>query len=310
VYYNTVTESIISYTDPDSPMTLWPALAASAKQLSLQGGRERIFYYDSAPESSAKTAVILIHGLGDEADSWRRLIPLLNAAGFRTLALDLPGFGRSVTPGRISLKGHIAAVLKLLEEAGPAVLAGSSMGAIVAEGTAFKRPDLVKGLILVDGCLPMSTSLGPGMIRSALPFAGKKWYRAYRTNPESAYHSLYTYYSDLERMHEADRRFLRERVMARVESVTQERAYFATLRSLIRTHLTMKKAFTRGLAAFPGKLLILWGDQDHVLPVDSASCIRELRPDAAFTLIPASGHLPQQENPAETAKAIIQWLED
>jgi pimeloyl-ACP methyl ester carboxylesterase len=72
----------------------------------------------------------------------------------------------------------------------------------------------------------------------------------------------------------------------------------------------MKGAFTRGLTAFSGKLLILWGDQDHVLPVDSASCLRKLRPDAAFTLIPAAGHLPHQENPAETAKAIIQWLEE
>jgi pimeloyl-ACP methyl ester carboxylesterase len=175
-----------------SSMKPWPALAPLSSVLRLRGDMETIFYYDtqkaSPEDESAKPVLILIHGLGDEADSWRHLIPLLSGT-FRTLALDLPGFGRSAAPGRIGLKRHIAAVLTLLTQTGPAVLAGSSMGALVAEGTALARPDLVQGLILLDGCIPTAADFGKRLLFMALPFAGKKWYRAYRNNHEGAWRS-------------------------------------------------------------------------------------------------------------------------
>jgi pimeloyl-ACP methyl ester carboxylesterase len=294
-------------------MRPWPGLAPFGRLLRLRGDRETIFYYDTQPEPAARPAgdptpaIILIHGLGDEADSWRHLIPLLSVR-FRVLALDLPGFGRSAAPGLINLRGHIAAVERLLEETGPAALAGSSMGAVVAEGAARARPDLVPGLILLDGCLPMTAGLGPGMFLMALPFLGKKWYRAFRSDPEGAWKSLFGYYADIPGMGEADRQFLRERVIARVESPTQERAYFASLRSLLWTNTVLPGRFAKFLRGFPGKLCILWGAEDRVLPPEAARSIRELRPDAAFRLIGGSGHLPHQEKPAETAAAIQNFL--
>lgn len=298
--------------DAVSPMKPWPALAPFARVLLLQGDRETVFYYDTQgasgtpPPDSAKPALILIHGLGDEADSWRRLIPLLSGT-FRVVAPDLPGFGRSAAPGRIGVKGHIAAIVALLAETGPAILAGSSMGALIAEGTALARPDLVRGLILLDGCIPMAAALNKGLVRMALPFIGKKWYRAFRTNHEGAWQSLFGYYADIEGLPQADRRFLRERVIARVESSTQERAYFASLRSLLLVNAFHTGRFARFLPGFPGKILLIWGAQDTVLPPESSRLIRELRPDAAFSLIPGAGHLPHQERPGEAAEMILRF---
>jgi pimeloyl-ACP methyl ester carboxylesterase len=290
-------------------MKPWPALAPLCRTLHLRGDTETIFYYDTheAPaRDSTKPAFILIHGLGDEADSWRHLIPLLSGT-FRVLAPDLPGFGRSAAPGRIGMKGHVAAILALLSETGPAILAGSSMGALIAEGTALARPDLVRGLILLDGCIPMVATLSKRLVLMALPFIGKKWYRAFRNNHEGAWQSLFGYYADLAGLSEADRRFLRERVIARVESSTQERAYFASLRSLLLVNAFHKGRFARFLPRFSGKILVLWGAQDQVLPPESSRLIRELRPDAAFSLIPGAGHLPHQEKPEETAERILRF---
>jgi pimeloyl-ACP methyl ester carboxylesterase len=302
-------------------MSPWPGLASRAWVLPLQGDRETLFFYDTGAAGPAgggaasgdprKPLLVLIHGLGDEADSWRRLIPLLSAAGYRVIAPDLPGFGRSRAPGRINLRGHAAVMIRLLEAVGaspayPAVLAGSSMGALIAQEAAITRPDLVEGLILLDGCFPPSRKLGGGFIFSALPFVGKRWYRAYRKNHEAAYQSLFGYYADLPGMSEEDRRFLRDRVAARVESKTQERAYFASLRSLIGAYWTRTRFFARGIQTFPGSILILWGEKDQILPPDSAARLRELRPDAGFRFIPGAGHLPHQENPGETAAAILE----
>jgi pimeloyl-ACP methyl ester carboxylesterase len=250
--------------------------------------------------------LILIHGLGDEADSWRHLIPVLKEKR-RVLALDLPGFGRSVFSGRINIKTHIQAVLLLLEQTGPAVLVGNSLGAIIAEGAAMARPDLARGLILVDGCFPSKVPLNSSLLFLALPFLGKAWYRGFRKNHEGAYRSLFPYYADLEALDEADREFLRERVIERVESKTQERAYFASLRSMIWHYRFAGKGYTRFIKTYPGKVLILWGEADQVLPLDSTGIILDISPNARLAVIPGAGHLPQQEKPADTAREILNF---
>jgi pimeloyl-ACP methyl ester carboxylesterase len=183
------------------------------------------------------------------------------------------------------------------------------MGALIAEDAACGQPGLVRGLVLLDGCFPSPAPFNAGLVSLALPFLGKRWYRAFRTNHEGAYQSLFGYYAKLQGMDGADREFLRERVIARVESPSQERAYFASLRSLMGTYLTGSPAFSRRVAAFPGRILILWGGEDRVLPPDSAAKLRNLRPDTAFKIIPAAGHLPHQEQPAQTADAILRWLD-
>ncbi|GHU72147.1 alpha/beta hydrolase [Spirochaetia bacterium] len=311
-------------TNPSAVFKPWSALADSAKSLSLEKN-DTIFYYDSegsadAPASAAPKpapaslpAIILVHGLGDEADSWRHLIPLLAQAGCRTLAIDLPGFGRSVAHGRINLKRHAEAVCRFMEETGaasatePVILAGNSMGGAVVQLAAAKRPDLVKALVLIDGGLPLAARVPGSMLIGALPVLGKKWYRSLRKNHEGAYRSLFGYYGDFEKLPQIDRDFLRERVIARVESNAQEKAYFGSMRSTIRTNICGTGAFGRSLRAFPGRVLILWGEKDPLFPPDAASPLRVLRPDAVFTVIPGAGHLPHQEKPEETAGAILQF---
>jgi pimeloyl-ACP methyl ester carboxylesterase len=303
--------TIVPFSDKNTPIKMWPALAASGKLLRIQGDEEAIFFYDTNmetfPREGKKSALILVHGLGDEADSWRHLIPLLSPH-YRVLALDLPGFGRSKTPGSINRKRHTQAVLRILGEAGSAVLVGSSMGGALAEVAAFERPDLVKGIILLDGCLPLSGALQIGSFCMSLPLVGKKWYRNFRSNHEAAYRSLQSYYADLEGLPEADRNFLRERVIARVESDTQERAYFGSLRSLTVNRLFSVLRFAPKIQRFPGKLLILWGEKDRILSLKTADALRSARPDAVYKVIQGAGHLPHQEKPAETAEAILEFL--
>jgi pimeloyl-ACP methyl ester carboxylesterase len=308
-------------------MKMWPPLAANGKLL-LEGGKRRpggakkegLFFYDVPPHDPPsggsqsggpeKTAILLIHGLGDDADSWRHLIPRLNAAGYRTLAPDLPGFGRSRTGDRAAIAGHVRAILRLIDAAtepsSSVVLAGSSMGAIVAEAAAFKQP--VQGLILLDGGLPLSTGFSPGLVLMALPLWGKRWYRTFRGNHEGAYRSMEPYYADMGALPKEDRQFLRERVIARVESGAQEGAYFSSLRSMLRTCFFSAPAFARGLKAFSGKVLILWGEKDAVMPAAAAEALRRARPGAVFRPIAGAGHLPHQEAARETAEAIGEFL--
>jgi len=298
-------------------MKPWPSIADKAFCLNLSFG-QTIFYYDAVPSNNdppngaTEPVLVLIHGLGDEADSWRHLIPLLNSAGYRVLALDLPGFGRSVAPGRISLKNHAAAVLRLLDAVkikpeDPVFLVGNSLGALIAETAAFRKPGLVKGLILLDGSIPG----GPakvGLLALAKLLFSRKWYKAYRANPEGAWASLYLYYADLDGMPLADKDFLRERVMARVNSSSQERAFFATQRSLIWAFGTGFHGYAQKIRLFKGKISLLWGEKDRIMPISTAEPFKTLRNDIEFRIVPGAGHLPQQEKPTDTAKFITEFV--
>ena len=300
------------------PMPPWPSLANNAFCLK-SSSWDSIFFYDSSPDgNSAKPVIILIHGLGDEADSWRHLVPLLGSQGCRVLALDLPGFGRSAAPRKLNLKRHAAAVLRLIDALGqssetgvaglpPVFLAGNSLGAMVAEEAAFTRPDLIRGLVLLDGSIPGGPA-NPGLFALAKLLFSRKWYRAYRDNPDGAWASLYPYYADLNALSPQDREFLGQRVMARVESSTQERAYFATQSSLVRAFLLSTHRFSRKIRRFKGKILLIWGEKDRIIPLSSTETFKALRTDIELEIIPGAGHLPQQEKPVETARLIEKFV--
>jgi pimeloyl-ACP methyl ester carboxylesterase len=260
--------------------------------------------------------VVLLHGLGDEADTWRYIFPLLAAAGYRVIAPDLPGFGRSLWKGRISMRSHLAAVIRLLTMAGvvspehPAALAGSSLGAAISELAACRRPDLVKSLILIDGCFPLANKIEKWVLPLMLPSVGNRWYRSFRKDHQLAWKSLYPYYGDLDAMSGADREFLRERVIARVESANQERGYLSTLRSMNIFFMFYGRFISRKIKTYPGKIAIIWGEKDRILLPEKAAPFRGLRPDAELSLIAGAGHLPHQEKHEETAVRMLRFLKE
>lgn len=302
-------------------MRPWKTLEPFARRISIGGGRE-LFAFDSAAGSPAKAAsasagqaagklptLLLVHGLGDEADSWRGLFPLLSGE-FRLIAPDLPGFGRSPARGRVSVGSCADALAGLLDAEAPegAVLVGSSLGAALAELVAGRRPGLVRGLVLVDGGAPMGTGSSKGLAGALLPGLGERRYRALRGKPEAAYRSLYPYYADLGALPEGDRAFLAGRVVERVESDSQMRAYFSLFRSFILSLAFRSGHFRRVLAGFGGPVLLVWGGRDTIMPRATADLVASIAHNARIVDVEGAGHLVQQERPAVLAAAIESFL--
>ena len=110
-----------------------------------------LYYLD--PNPGGKRPILLLHGLGADGESWGLQFVDLAAAGFRPLAVDLPGFGRSAAPhGRWTLRLAAAAVVDLLRELGYSRVdvVGHSLGGAVAQTLALDFPDLVRSLTLVN----------------------------------------------------------------------------------------------------------------------------------------------------------------
>lgn len=131
-----------------------PALAAFQRTISLPD-RTEIFLYDSAGDGPP---LILLHGLQDEADTWRHIYGEL-AAQYRVIAPDLPGFGRSdKRPRAFGVPFYSGCVMALaaglgLDRFG---LIGNSLGAITADAVAAQHPDRVSALVLLNGSLVIS----------------------------------------------------------------------------------------------------------------------------------------------------------
>jgi pimeloyl-ACP methyl ester carboxylesterase len=99
--------------------------------------------------------VLLLHGWPDSARLWRHQIPFLVARGFRVIAPDLRGFGRSERPDDVAaygLRNAVADVAGILDalDIGPAHVVGHDWGAAVAWLTATLGPDRVRKLVAIS----------------------------------------------------------------------------------------------------------------------------------------------------------------
>ena len=100
-------------------------------------------------DSGEGPAVMMIHGLGGSSNTFQPLLSALQ--GYRALRPDLPGAGRSAKrPGLPGMAGLVAAVTDCLRLAGAARahLVGHSMGTLICQYIAAKRPESVASLTL------------------------------------------------------------------------------------------------------------------------------------------------------------------
>lgn len=115
--------------------------------------------------------VVLIHGAWAGAWVWDRLIPLLQAAGLRTFAVDLPGNGTDATPASdVSLALYVAHVGEVLARLGrPASLVAHSGGGLIASALAEAFPERVVRIAYVAGMMLPSGASFADLVASVLP---------------------------------------------------------------------------------------------------------------------------------------------
>jgi pimeloyl-ACP methyl ester carboxylesterase len=287
-------------------MAPWSALESNARMIPLPGAPDRKMFLYEAGAADAP-AVVLIHGLADEADTWRHVMLLL-AERYRVVALDLPGFGRSDLPAKGYGIHYLAALVRevMNQLSIPrATLVGSSLGAIIAHMIAVRWTMRVAGLVLVDGGLALEPQkLQLKTLVGMLPFIGENWYNGLRKDPQKTYATLRPYYADIDRLPEDDRVFLYQRVNERVWNDRQRSAYFGILRRLPLFMLRDVRRYTQKLASLSVDTLVIWGENDRILAPSNGQALLRAQPSAHLSIIPNAGHLPHQEQPAAFLAAL------
>ncbi len=112
----------------------------------------KIHYLDLNPQ--AGRVILLLHGLGADGSSWQLQFPLLETLGYRILAPDARGFGKSTYPpdSPASIQAAAHDFVLLVERLGISQLdlVGISMGGTQALAFVLECPQLVRRLVLVN----------------------------------------------------------------------------------------------------------------------------------------------------------------
>ena len=248
------------------------------------------------------SAVVLIHGFGSSIYTWKDVIRVL-AERHDVVALDLPGFGESDRPANLSLEDLPRAVIGLMQRLGiaRAALVGSSLGGATAAIVAVTAPERVSRLVLIDAAgFNMDPEARPGMVRLTTSWAapllgllpGKRLI---------VEQSLRQVFHD-------DALVTPERVSEYL-APAQRPGTFAALRSLGASFGVRPSRVAEALAGIQAPTLVIWGDDDRWIPLAHADRFVAAIAGARKVVVPACGHLPQEEKPAEVARLLLEFLD-
>ena len=251
-------------------------------------------------------AVILLHGLGGFAESWRHNLEPL-AARATVYAIDLPGFGRSAKPRTLYRLSYFARAVHGFMEAmsiPQASLVGHSLGASVAVTYALTHPARVERLALVAGLVPgfsFRMSLGYRLI--ALPLVGEAL---------SLCGNAALYKAALARCfhvpNPAAVDFLIEHDYAVRTCPEARAAWLATARHIRADFVDRRADYRRALATLDLPTLLVHGRQDPAVAPRHAGEAAAGFPRAALRWVEACGHFPHLEHPQVVNGWLAQFL--
>lgn len=134
---------------------------------------------------------ILIHGSWHSAWNWHRIVPLLEQAGHRALAIDLPGMGRDKTPiQHVRMKDTVQKICDVIDSIeGKVILVGHSKNGIMISQAAEYRPHKMECLVYLAAYL-----IPHGKTQREYSLMDTEgWLKPYVTqHPESNSHTLQT----------------------------------------------------------------------------------------------------------------------
>ena len=265
----------------------------------------------------AASPLLLVHGLGANTVSW---LPVGQALADRrngpVIAIDLAGFGYTRSVGtNATVQRNAALVIATLEEFGPGVIVGNSMGGAITIKVSAQRPDLVHGLILVNPAL--RPVFGSPQWRQAwllspmvFPQVGARVIggRARQLGAEGMVDGTLQIVL-------ADPTALDRSVRDEFVTIATERgAYPEAARAYADAASSMFWYLVRNLDRDLARILrthpalMVFGDRDRLVHISSAHALSTRHPDLDVSILEGIGHAPQLEAPQLFVDTVVEWL--
>lgn len=249
-------------------------------------------HYEEVNPSGAPT-VLLLHGLGSAGGDWVFQFGPLSRAGYRVLAPDLRGFGRSSAPPEVTVQAMAEDMAVFLERMGaaPAHVVGISMGGTVALQLALDHPDMVRRLVLVNTFArlrPQGLSGRFYMLARAVLAA----LMGPQKQAEMVARRLFPH---------PGQELLRENILRRITQ-TNPCAYRSAMRSLMRFDVEGR------LGELRMPVLVVTGAEDTTVPPPVQRVLVRGIPGARQTVVEGSGHGIIADNPEAFNRILLEFL--
>jgi pimeloyl-ACP methyl ester carboxylesterase len=248
--------------------------------------------------------LVLLHGWGDSADTWRPLLAELGARDRRAIAVDLPGFGTASRLGSGAMlpqfDAFAAELVREWAEGEDVVVVGNSLGGVTALRLAEREELPLAGVVpvapaglqmprwfdvierdpLVRRLLGLPLPIAPPVLRATV---GEIYRQLVFARPRSAEAAVVAAFA----AHHASR--------ARVA------ALLASGRRLLPELSTSPFRFERVRCP----VLLIWGTRDRMVPHTGAQILLEALPHTHVELLEGVGHCPQLEATARLLELLL-----
>lgn len=277
--------------------------SAASRYAELPGGI-RMHYRDEGQPNGPP--LLLIHGFSASVHTWEPWVERLGD-DFRIISVDLPGHGLTRAPAgyAASIEAFRDAVHAFTVQQGldHFALAGSSMGGNVAWEYALANPDQVDALILVDASgwedtraeaaeePPVFKLLRNPVLSPLLRDLDNT--RLVRQGLEASF---------------ADPSFVTDSMVQRYSGLSRAPGHRDILLQMTLGFRARNYATPERLAALNMPVLILTGDTDRLVPPAHARQFNEAIRGSQLVTLEATGHIPQEERPDESATAVREFL--
>ena len=248
--------------------------------------------------------VLFVHGLGGSWRNWLENIPFF-ARSHRVVALDLPGFGLSPAPSEpITMRAYGDLVIRFAAAVGlsdDTALVGHSMGGFIATESVINSPGHFRNLTLVSAAgvtfatMRESRKTIAGLaVRMMMPLAASRMERNLgRSRLRAASFAGVIAHPN----------------MIRREMLWELGSYAVNSPSLIEAAYALAGYDTRErLAEITIPTLIVWGQQDRLVPVGAAHGYASRIPGSKLSLIHDCGHMVELERPARFNSEVSRFI--
>ena len=254
-------------------------------------------------------ALLLLHGIANSSETWARVAPLLSER-FTVIAPDLLGHGQSATPrGDYSLGAHASGARDVATALGHerVTVVGHSLGGGIAMQFAYQFPERTERLVLVSSgglgrevhlllraaSLPGADYILPALTSQRLVGLGRE---------------LGGLLAGVGLQLAGDLGVL-ARGFAELDNAGSRRAFLHTLRAVVEPGGQRVSATNRLGLASRLPTLIVWGEDDSIIPVAHGASAHEAMPGSRFVIFEGSGHLPQEAQPRRFAALLAEFCE-
>jgi len=275
----------------------------TASELCLHGHRIAYRTAGNGP------VLLLIHGIAGSSATWDDVLPWL-AERYCVVAPDLLGHGGSAKPrGDYSLGAYASGIRDLLGALGHerASVVGHSLGGGVAMQFAYQFPERCERLVLVSSG-GLGREVHPILRAAALP--GAEWVLPLlcAAGVRKAVDGMARFLGragvraapDLEEMW---------RGFCSLADADARQAFVHTVRTIIDVGGQRVSAADRLYLAAEVPVMLVWGEQDSMIPVAHARPAHEVIPGSRLAIFPGAGHFPHRDDPRRFVEVLLDFMQ-